>query len=381
MQIKWTTLSTDFNGETCFTHARGLIMPDGFGLMTAQPLRLTGCDVFYGMYISFTYDGGKTWSKLTPSKTLLRRDMGDGYEIAMCDATPMYHEKTGKILLMGHSVMYLNDNMAPPPSPRYTVYAVYEPEKKDFTPFKILEMPETEKQTYFNCGNGCGQNLELLNGELLVPVYYMDKEQAESPWTSCTSVSVVRCSFDGQTVRFIEIGNEFKIDVPRGLGEPSIVKYKGDYLLALRNDQSGYVSKGDGLNFSPATQLTFDDGTNVGNYCTQQHWITGGGKLYMVYTRKGVNNDHVFRHRAPLLIAEFDTERMCLIRSTEKIAVPERGARLGNFGCQSFLDGKRAFVFASEWMQTIEPNPSDWTICAKYGSDNSVFISEIVFDE
>jgi hypothetical protein len=90
----------------------------------------------------------------------------------------------------------------------------------------------------------------------------------------------------------------------------------------------------------------------------------------------------VFRHRAPLFIAEFDRERMCLIRETEKIAVPERGARLGNFGCQSLiLDGvETGIVFASEWMQTTGPDPFDWRKCMEYGSDNSIFISRIMFD-
>ena len=99
----------------------------------------------------------------------------------------------------------------------------------------------------------------------------------------------------------------------------------------------------------------------------------------MVYTRRGADNDHVFRHRAPLFIAEFDTERMCLIRDTERIAVPERGARLGNFGCQSNSDGKSGFVFASEWMQTLDPTPFDWSKCAAHGSDNSIFVSKITF--
>ena len=63
MKIEWQTLPTDFKGETCFTHARGVITPGGFGLITAQPLRLSGSDIFYGMYLSKTYDGGKTWGE------------------------------------------------------------------------------------------------------------------------------------------------------------------------------------------------------------------------------------------------------------------------------------------------------------------------------
>lgn len=54
--------------------------------------------------------------------------------------------------------------------------------------------------------------------------------------------------------------------------------------------------------------------------------------LFLVYTRVAENNHHVFRHRAPLFMAQVETERLCMLRGTERILVPERGARLGNFG-------------------------------------------------
>lgn len=75
---------------------------------------------------------------------------------------------------------------------------------------------------------------------------------------------------------------------------------------------------------------TFDDGSELGNYNTQQHWVTHGDSLFLVYTRKGANNDHVFRHRAPLFIAKVDPEKLTVLRATEQILVPERGARLAN---------------------------------------------------
>ncbi len=380
MKIQWSKIKTDFKGETCFTHARGVILENGFGVITTQPLRLSGSDIFYGMYISTTQDGGETWSELKPSKTITRKDIGDGVQVAMCDATPMYHKKTGKIILIGHYAAYINDEMMPDPRPRHATYAVYDEDKGDFSSIELIEMPKDEKESYFSFGNGSGQSLELDNGELLIPIDYYDKESAITPWSSCMGVSVIRCTFDGKTIKVVEIGNSLSVSVPRGLCEPSIVCYNGEYFLALRNDETGFIAKGkDGLHFEEPKELMFDDGKNVGNYCTQQHWIKGGGKLYMVYTRKGADNDHVFRHRAPLFIAKFDTEKMCIIRETEKVVVPNRGARLGNFGCQSFDDGKKAIVYASEWMQTTDPDPFDYTKCMKYGSDNSIFVSHIEF--
>ena len=57
-----------------------------------------------------------------------------------------------------------------------------------------------------------------------------------------------------------------------------------------------------------------------------------GDQLYLVYTRRGAGNDHVFRHRAPLFIARVDPERLVVIRKTERVLLPENHACLGNSG-------------------------------------------------
>ncbi|MDQ3624385.1 MAG: hypothetical protein M3463_18145 [Verrucomicrobiota bacterium] len=49
---------------------------------------------------------------------------------------------------------------------------------------------------------------------------------------------------------------------------------------------------------------------------------------------RGANNDHIVRHRAPLFMARVDTDKLHVIRSSEKIVVPERGAEMGNFGAK-----------------------------------------------
>ena len=75
-------------------------------------------------------------------------------QAAMSDATPMYHKKTGKIILIGHYVIYLNDELLPPPRPRFTTYAVYDEKTGDFSPLKFVEMPQDENESYFSSGNG-----------------------------------------------------------------------------------------------------------------------------------------------------------------------------------------------------------------------------------
>lgn len=104
-------LSTNTNGENCYVHARGLIMPDGFVIMTTQKLDLSGWDVFYGIEIMKTTDGGKTFSKPEIYKNLLRKTLPNKTDIVMCDATPFYHKKTGKILLTGHTAVYDEHNL------------------------------------------------------------------------------------------------------------------------------------------------------------------------------------------------------------------------------------------------------------------------------
>lgn len=382
MNIELQRIDTAFKGDFCYTHARAGLTPEGFAVITMQPLRLSGSDIFYGMRMIKSRDAGKTWSAIEECEHLVRLPWGkeEGCEHVFCDGTPFYHRATGKLILTGHNAVYMNDELYPEPRPRDTVYSIYNEEKGDFEPFRRLELPESVKETHFSSGAGCVQIHEEENGNLLIPIYHQDKSGASDSWHTGTSVCVLRCAFDGSELRVLEIGNSISVPVPRGLGEPSIVRFGDEFLVALRNDESGFVARSsDGLHLEDPVPLCFDDGSNAGNYNTQQHWITGGGKLYMVYTRRGANNDHIFRHRAPLLIAEFDPVSMKLIRETERIAVPERGARLGNFGCLHVSDNE-SWVVVSEWMQTTGPDYGNWRRCMSYGSDNSVFIAKIRFE-
>lgn len=152
---------------------------------------------------------------------------------------------------------------------------------------------------------------------------------------------------------------------------------KTEYGKVKGNDFDGYITKSkDGLNFETPKKLFFDNGSIVGNYNTQTHFLENVGKVYLVYTRKGANNDHVFRHRAPLFVAQVNEDSLTLKKSTERAIIPERGARLGNFGCSKLSEGKWVVV-AAEWMQGAKK----WQGCMKYGSDNSIFATEIEFNK
>ena len=375
MNINLHKISTNFTGEYCYVHARGAFLPSGDLFITTQPLLLTGVDVFYGMQ-KFTVGQDFIPTPITPCKNLKRRNYGDGCTLAMSDCTPLYHKATGKLILLGHTVIYGADNRIAHKSPRYTVYAVYDEKKGEFGEFQLLDMGNEE---YYSAGNGSGQSYELENGELLIPFSFQSKADMFGGKYNA-SAAVMRCAFDGEKLTVLEIGSPLVLEIPRGYDEPSIAFHKGEYFLCLRNDLDGYLTKSkDGLHYEQPVHLCFDDGESLGNYCTQQHWISGGGKLWLVYTRKAEDNDHVFRHRAPLFIAEVDTQTLRVIKSTEKIAVPNRGARLGNFGCCSYSEN-RAVVVAAEWMQQGGGDFVGWKKCMEYGSDNSIFVSEILFE-
>ena len=101
-----------------------------------------------------------------------------------------------------------------------------------------------------------------------------------------------------------------------------------------------------------------------------------GGKLYLVYTRKGLNNDHIFRHRAPLLIGEVVPEKPAVLRGTEQIIAPEYGARLGNFMVLN-EDENHAVISVAEWMQTVLPDTHDCRRCERYGADNRIWYVKV----
>ena len=353
-------MRSGYDGRKCFVHARFCEAP-GFLIATAQYLDVSGCDLFGGIYSSKSYDGGKTWTEFTPEENLVTFEK-NGYTIAGCDGTPMYHKSSGKVIVIGHTVQYEKDGKIPADRERSTWYSVYDEEKGAFGEMKFVKMPEG----YKNCGNGSGQSIETENGDLLIPVYYL--KDGINPMFGVFSTSVMRCSFDGETIEFAEIGNELSLDISRGLYEPSVCFHNGVYYLKLRNDECALCATSeDGLHFGHIHLWSWDDGSILQSYNTQQHFMTINGELYLVYTRRGADNDHVFRHRAPLFAAKIN-ENVQLIRESEIAVVPERGARLGNFCALTMNDGRGA-VMAAEWMQPIG--------CEKYGSDNSVFVSFI----
>ncbi|MCH1502681.1 MAG: hypothetical protein L7V86_03775, partial [Verrucomicrobiales bacterium] len=186
------------------------------------------------------------------------------------------------------------------------------------------------------------------SGDILLPVRYQKHPEKVNYTTA-----VVRCRFDGQNLNYINHGTELSHPKGRGLYEPSLTQFQDRFYLTLRADHSAYVAASDdGLTFPDGvTEWRFEDGEPLGSYNTQQHWVVHPQEkgLFLAYTRRGANNDHIFRHRAPLFIAQVDPKTLRVIRDTERVLVPENHACLGNFGaCQ--LSNNETLVVTSEYL-------------------------------
>ena len=302
-------------------------------VMTIQ--QALGSDFFTGLSAMRTDDLGRTWTKPREVPQHGWRDAEDGLTVGICDFTWAWHAPTGRLLGIGHTARYTERGFAGFGHRRDTVYSVYDPQKDEFTPWTVLEFPETADDKYYFNGVH-GQWLVEPDGSLLVPVYFVPPDKG----FLLTGV-VVRCRFDGQNLTIAEMGEQLAHPVPRGLYEKSLTYYDGRYYMTMRNDQKGFVAvSDDGLNFGPIQPWTFDDGSDLGSYNTQQKWVTHSDGLFLVYTRRGADNDHIMRHRAPLFIARVDPVRLCVLRRTERIAVPERGRPLGNFDASTITENE-----------------------------------------
>lgn len=371
-------ITSGYDRKTCWVQARaGALPPTTPGgphtlVATMQKLLLTGSDIFYAIHSTHSTDAGNTWSPLVEQPGFGRQPHGDG-ETVVCDFWPKYHEKTGTLLGTGHSAYYLNNKIPHSNRPRRTPYAVYDASKMQWRAPRIMDMPDsaTEADLFYNAGAGCTQRVDLPDGDILLPIY------ARNPATGRYDAIVLRCAFDGQTLTYRSRSNALATTIGRGFPEPSLAVFQGEYFLTLRNDESAFVSRSaDGVTFSDPVEWTFDNGDVLGSYNTQAHWVTHPQGLFLVYTRRGLGNDHVFRHRAPVVMAQVDTQSLRVIRETERPIVPQRGARLGNFGVTPVSDTE-SWIIAAEWMQTTAPDHHDSTVCEKYGSDNTVWAARL----
>lgn len=296
MKIELVKIDTEFNTNSpyCWVQTRAGIFPDGRVLITSQPLRLSGSDIFYGINCFFSKDHACSWNGPIEQK-LQRRPFANNQEIVLCDVTPEYHDRSCKMLGIGHTAIYQNDDFPKERHPHYTAYSVFNESDDCWGEFKLLRLPEVFMDHY---SSSCSQRVDLDDGTILLPIYHRSKNTG----LNAREVTVIRCSFDGENLHYMEHGNTLNSTIHNGLCEPSVFKFKDKFYLTMRNYECGLVSQSnDGLNYSEAVKWRFDDGKEIGNYNTQQHWLSLEKNFILSILGKG-----------QIMITFSDTGRRCL---------------------------------------------------------------------
>lgn len=371
-RVELDTLLEHDDGKFLWFHPRVAALP-GFGkdgdpavLMTLQK-HLHTSDHYSGTSVMRSDDLGRTWSAPEARAELDWVREPNGVHTAVADVTPGWHAKTGKLIAVGAQVRYspAGKQVEDRPRSQQTAYAVFDPVARSWTKWRRLEMPEDERFNFARCA--CAQFVVEPDGTVLLPCYIGPSQG--KPY----SVTVVRCAFDGSRLSYLEHGDVLSLDAARGLYEPSLVRLGERYYLTIRNDLKGYVTASDDpLRYRPVKPWTFDDGTELGSYNTQQHWLTHGDALFLAYTRRGADNDHVFRHRAPLFMAQVDPRRLVVLRDTERVLVPERGATLGNFGAAA-IDQSQSWVTVAEGVFNDESR--------RRGATGATYVARVIWSD
>lgn len=367
LDVMHQELSTDF----CWFHPRVAAIPvadspNPIVICTLQK-HLGVSDHYSGLFFMRSDDGGTTWTPPVLPKELDSIKV-DGETIAVCDVTPCWHRQSGKLLAIGTKLRYSDtgEQLLDQPRSHQCAYATYDPKTGAWTEWKMLAMPDEETR-HFLVAPGCVQWLVRPDGTLLVPMYFMSKGNEHYQST------VLHCRFDGTTMELIEKGDVLSLEQGRGLYEPSLALFRGTYYLTLRNDARGYVTTSqDGLHFETVQPWTFDDGSELGNYNTQQHWLVHDQGLFLSYTRRGANNDHIARNRAPIFLAQVEPAKKHVIRATEKVLIPERGVMLGNFGAAAITPNE-SWVTDAEYMAEGKVHPR--------GANGSVFAARVQWSQ
>jgi hypothetical protein len=382
--IRLDVITEGYDRKSDWFQPRVAVIPPATAVVTMTKAQLWGSDIFTAVQEMRSDDFGRTWSKPKVHATLGRRKLPDGVETCPCDLTPAWHAKTGKLLMTGHTANYhagaRGGLVLDGSHTRDTSYSVYDAARQTWAEWKTLQLPDREH--FFWAMAGCTQRVDLPNGEILLPLYCMDHNSAGADfWKRCLFTTVARCAFDGNELRWLANGNELSVPTPRGFCEPSLAAWGGRFFLTLRNDVKAYVATSrDGMQFDKPVPWTFDGGRELDSYNTQQHWIAHSDGLFLVYTRKGANNDDVIRHRAPLFIAQVDPERLCVLRGTERELVPNHGAQLGNFGTVN-ASKDESWVITSEHMQGDAKRPMDLELTEKRGANARVYLARLRWDK
>lgn len=369
--VNLETVMKHDDGKFLWFHPRAAAIPasgqTGPAVVMTIQKHLKVSDYYSGLHVMTHPNLNAPWTGPTLPPELDWQQLTNGVTISVADVTPGWHAPSGKLLAIGCQVRYSpkGEQLDDVTRAHQTIYAVFDPKTERWLRWQVLELPKDEQFNFAR--NACSQWLVQPDGKLLVPLYI--GRNSSEPF----STTVAECRFDDTKLTYLRHGTVLKLNLARGLYEPSLIAYRGRYFLTLRNDERGYVSvSDDGLQFAEPKPWLFDDGKELGSYNTQQHWLAHSDGLFLIYTRRGANNDHIIRHRAPLFMARVDPETLRVLRHTEKIVVPERGAELGNFGA-SAINENESWITVSEGMFMKDSR--------QRGAEGATFIARVIWSK
>ena len=351
-----------YDGRVCKV-CPTVVRTEKYDFLTYGMLLLSGCDVVVGGYTAKREIGENTFGEPQPTEIFEVKENGIRTVFACASQYYSKHHKTW--FCFGMSISYANDLES------VTHGGIAIAEAKcifcDCETGRYIGEPQVLPLPFeYISATPHSQVMEFDNGDILLTFHITPKDEIKS------KALAVRYRYENGEFSIVAFGNLIEYQGARGVVEPSVARLGDKHYMTLRSDEQGLLSvSDDGLNYSEPQPWKWDDGSILENYNTMQRWIRHKDALYLIYTRRGANNDHVFRHRAPLFMARFDEENLCLVRDTEIGLVPELGARLGNFFVTDISDNE-FWLLTAEWMQPAG--------CEKYGSDNSIWLVKIQFE-
>ncbi len=249
----------ELSPEFCWFHPRVAAIPgagrDGKPAVVMTLMKHLAADDHYsGLYFMRTDDLGLTWSLPLAIPELAWREQSEDITAAVIDTTPGWHAQSGKMLVIGAKILYTKSgdyaSLESLPRSYETSYATYDPASNQWSRWQELELPEADGK-FSRAGSGCSQWFVKPDGTLLVPIQFQPKKGGDY------IVTVLHCSFDGVTMRYIRHGTELAIEGGRGFSEPSLAHSQGKYFLTLRNDLAAYVPRVTMVWSSPTLDLGY----------------------------------------------------------------------------------------------------------------------------
>ena len=342
------------SSEPCWFHPAVTRLHDGRWFATMQ--KINGSDHYGAPMFAVSSDRGATWTAPAEipafrSRALPGMPFVEGVADVRC-----FTMQDGSVAVFGCTTFYTakgaaawDKQTACTPPPGRAVYAIWSPENGRWSERGLLALPGVER----TCRTACTQAVLSGRDRIILPIYLDSGETCDYFGSTAPRFAAQTAIYRkrGTALEYIAQSNLLELPKLRGCIEPSAVRLTdGTYAVTLRaEDGCMYRAvSDDALGWRDLRAWRWEDGTAIATDSTQQHWLTLGKRVFLVYTRNDGSNGHIMRFRAPLCIAEADVESAVLVRASEKTVFPRRNVNgvevlYGNFHCTQ-LSADQALV-------------------------------------